>query len=102
MVEARERKAAFLREVSRALKLTDVTVMTYRLEAGSTVGSEHFDIVTLRGIRADVLAPVRPTLAPEASVLWFGGVVGEVPVGYVLQETSPLPGGSKLLRLSPS
>ncbi len=53
MVEARERKVAFLREAARRLELTDVEVIPSRFEevAGSRPGTA--DIITVRAVRPD-------------------------------------------------
>src|SRR5262249_39317360 len=53
MVEARSRKAAFLREVARALDLRDVTVINGRFEELTSGSSEIFGVhlVTARGIK---------------------------------------------------
>ncbi len=54
MIEARERKAAFLREAVRRLELPDASVETGRFEelAGQAGLQGAFDLLTLRGVRA--------------------------------------------------
>ncbi len=58
MVEARARKAAFLREAVRHLGLADTAVETRRFEplAGSAPLQGAFDLVTLRAVRVDTAA----------------------------------------------
>jgi 16S rRNA (guanine527-N7)-methyltransferase len=55
MVEARERKAAFLREVTRDLALSGSAVVNTRLETleGRTDFSGVASLVTVRGVRVD-------------------------------------------------
>ena len=54
MIEARARKAAFLREAVRRLELPDASVETGRFEelAGHARLQGAFDLLTLRGVRA--------------------------------------------------
>jgi 16S rRNA (guanine527-N7)-methyltransferase len=47
LIESNHKKAAFLREVTRALTLTDVDVQNTRAE---TISANRFDIVTLRAV----------------------------------------------------
>ena len=53
MVESRGRKAAFLREVTRELGLSDVTVLGMRAEALETQSIEPFELITIRAVRVD-------------------------------------------------
>lgn len=76
MIEARERKAAFLREAVRQLCFADTEVLTARVEAYVSV-TEIFrqaDIVTFRAVRADagLWSAVRRLLRPGGRVFWFG------------------------------
>jgi 16S rRNA (guanine527-N7)-methyltransferase len=65
LIESNHKKATFLREVTRALTLTDVNIQTARAE--SLAGSA-FDVVTLRAVeRFDSILPV------AASLLASGG-----------------------------
>jgi len=62
LIESNYKKATFLREVARALTLTDVNVMDARAESIT----KTFDIVTLRAVErfADALRAARKLLAP--------------------------------------
>jgi len=60
LVESNHKKAAFLREVIRALTLTDVNVITARAE---TLPETTADIVTLRAVeRFDAILPIAARL----------------------------------------
>jgi 16S rRNA (guanine527-N7)-methyltransferase len=121
MIESKTRKAAFLREAIRELGL-DSRVETARFEEvlgrSSVVGTA--DLVTLRGLRADLraLASLHAFLRPGGQIFYFGAVgaaaglavppqlevVGVEPLVASLQSalvrirkrdrTGPLPGGS--------
>jgi 16S rRNA (guanine527-N7)-methyltransferase len=58
LVESNHKKAAFLREVTRALTLTRVNIQTVRAE---TLSGVEFDLVTLRAVER--FAAVLPTVA---------------------------------------
>jgi 16S rRNA G527 N7-methylase RsmG len=85
LVEARERKCAFLRAVTRELDISDVQVECCRFEdlrkrrpdLAGTVG-----VVTFRAVRADtgLWAPVEWLLSPSGRVFWFGGQSLDVPL----------------------
>jgi 16S rRNA (guanine527-N7)-methyltransferase len=71
LIESNHKKAAFLREVARALTLTNINVMAGRAE--TLAASQDFpraDIVTLRAVeRFEVILPLAVTfLAPHASL----------------------------------
>ena len=76
MVEARERKAAFLREAARDLALHGVDIVNARFESLKS----RFDLmgqyvlVTARGVRIDssVLGLARRLLAPGGRLFLFG------------------------------
>ncbi|MGB7218986.1 MAG: 16S rRNA (guanine(527)-N(7))-methyltransferase RsmG [Vicinamibacterales bacterium] len=55
MIEAKARKAAFLRETARILQLGDTTVENARFEALAPAAEfrHRFDVVTVRAVRAD-------------------------------------------------
>jgi|SRR5579863_4704795 len=63
LIEANHKKAAFLREVSRALGLTGIDVQNIRAETITQV----FDVVTLRAVErfADILPVAGTLLAPS-------------------------------------
>ena len=60
LIESNHKKAAFLREVARALTLTDVNIQNARAE---TLPPSTFDVVTLRAVeRLPKVLPVAATL----------------------------------------
>jgi 16S rRNA (guanine(527)-N(7))-methyltransferase RsmG len=75
MVEAKERKGAFLREAIRVLDLKDACVETCRFE--TLVGDERFegnvDLLTVRAVRvdSDLLQAVGSFLKPGGHLLLF-------------------------------
>ena len=71
LVESNHKKAAFLREVARALTLTDINVITDRAEIlAARPGFPQADIVTLRAVEHfDTILPQAVTfLAPNATL----------------------------------
>ena len=64
LIESNHKKATFLKEVTRALTLTDVNIQTARAES---LPPGSFDVVTLRAVeRFESILPVAATLvAPE-------------------------------------
>lgn len=67
LVESNHRKAAFLREVIRALILTDVNVITLRAEI---LADTTADVVTLRAVeRFDTIVPIATRLASPSGRL---------------------------------
>lgn len=86
LVEMKARKSAFLREVIRQLALENVAVETMRVEELARRESlkRHFDVVTLRAVRADgdVFAAIDTLLSPHGRVLWFGGRADQAPTGF--------------------
>jgi 16S rRNA (guanine527-N7)-methyltransferase len=81
MVEAKERKAAFLREVVRVLRLGDVVVENARFEALPPELTGTADLVTVRAVRADAVmfATAAKLLRDAGRVLWFGTGPGPTP-----------------------
>jgi 16S rRNA G527 N7-methylase RsmG len=73
MVEARAKKAAFLREVARALDLADVTVVHMRLEDWSPT-SHSAQLVTARALRidAELLSLIRRFMSADGQLFLFG------------------------------
>lgn len=71
MVESRGRKAAFLREVVRELRLPDAAVENLRAEALTVVRA--YDAITIRAVRLDsaFLAIVRSLLSPTGRLILF-------------------------------
>jgi 16S rRNA (guanine527-N7)-methyltransferase len=76
MVEARQRKAAFLREAARDLGLADVDVVNERFESlksrSDLIG--RYTLVTARGVRIDsnVFELAGGLLAPGGRLFLFG------------------------------
>jgi 16S rRNA (guanine527-N7)-methyltransferase len=75
MIESRERKAAFLREVVRALELEGSDVRTTRIEDFAASAPEPIaDVITMRAVRPTIpiLHAVAHLLKPGARFLVFG------------------------------
>jgi 16S rRNA (guanine527-N7)-methyltransferase len=97
LVEARSRKAAFLREVVRELSLLNVTVIADRFESVSEVpelaGSS--DLVTVRAVRLDtaMFLAARRLLRPDAEgeLFVFGRTGSEVPNAHGFEHVRILP-----------
>ena len=99
MVEARARKAAFLREAVRRLDLSDAAVEARRFEelAGRPALEGAFDLVTLRAVRVDtaVLRGLQTFLRDGGDLFLFtGGRDEEQPAAaeppLMLQAAQPL------------
>lgn len=77
LVESKERKSAFLREVARDLAFADVEVRTSRFEllASDPRIASRADIVSFRAVRADkgLWEAVAALLKSGGRVFWFGG-----------------------------
>jgi len=72
LIESNHKKAAFLREVVRALTLTNVNIQNTRAETlhDPGQGASIFDVVTLRAVeRFDSILPVAATLVAPAGRL---------------------------------
>lgn len=87
MVEARARKAAFLREAVRRLGLADTAVEAGRFEelAGQPSLQGAFDLLTLRAVRVDatVLRGLQTFLRDGGELFLFKGPRGEEPLAAV-------------------
>ena len=67
LIESNHKKATFLREVTRALTLTDVNIQNARAE---TLPSRSFDLVTLRAVeRFEEILPVAANLVKPSGRL---------------------------------
>jgi 16S rRNA (guanine527-N7)-methyltransferase len=113
MVESRQKKAAFLREVVRRLGLESTVVLNDRFERLDPALASTADLVTVRAIRidTDLLAVVGALLRPGAVLMLFtssappAAATGRqlVPEGLDIQfrEISkiPLPGPDSWLRI---
>jgi 16S rRNA (guanine527-N7)-methyltransferase len=92
MVEANERKSAFLRECVRALQLTDVNVLTSRIEEllwAKRVGAK---LVTIRAVRIEtaVLGTLSETVDSGGRVLVFGPSAVPELAGFRVVDQRPL------------
>ncbi len=77
MVESNHKKAAFLREVTRALTLTDVNVITDRAEIlAARPDSPRAEVVTLRAVERfeTILPQAAMFLAPNATLAMLIGI----------------------------
>jgi len=67
LIESNQKKATFLREVARALTLTDVDIQTSRAEA---LTNANFDVVTLRAVESfETILPVAASLVAPGGCL---------------------------------
>lgn len=74
LVESKDRKSAFLREVVRQLALADTDVRTSRAEdLAAPAPADAADVVTLRAVRMDdaMVEAIRRQLSPRGRILWF-------------------------------
>jgi len=70
LVESSHKKSTFLREVIRALTLTNINIQTTRAETLATTMKEKFDVVTLRAVeRFESILPVACSLVAPAGCL---------------------------------
>jgi len=106
MVEAKARKAAFLRDVTRQLDLKDVEVANSRLEELlATSGlNGRADLISMRAVRADekLWGQIGALLSPRGRVLWFSASATSQPAsasGLKTITSIPLPGTSRLFVL---
>jgi 16S rRNA (guanine527-N7)-methyltransferase len=78
LVDARERKAAFLREVGRELGLDDLVVAAERFEAFALRPdfAARGDVLTMRAVRPDrsIWESARQLLSPGGRFLWFADI----------------------------
>jgi 16S rRNA (guanine527-N7)-methyltransferase len=103
LIESNHKKAAFLREVTRALTLTDINVQNARAE---TLGAT-FDVVTLRAVEHfEVILPTAATLlAPSGRLALLIGTAQQDQVRSILPHLawsapSPIPNSrSRVLRI---
>lgn len=95
LVESRERKCAFLREVIRSLALTGVEVANTRFEALQTRSdlAGRTGLVTFRAVRPDesLWTTLRGLLRQDGRVFWFGAPAADecqaqrdLPPGFTL------------------
>jgi len=78
LVEVRERKAAFLREVTRTLRLGNVHVEAQTFETFAAQSQWHgrADLVTMRAVRSEaaIWRDARSVVKNSGRVLWFTGI----------------------------
>jgi 16S rRNA (guanine527-N7)-methyltransferase len=93
MVEIRGRKAAFLREAVRTLRLGTTDVHQARFQDFGESNAGRFDVVVMRALRMDdeLLAAVARLLRTGGRFITFGA---EQPRGFSAEKTVALPGGS--------
>jgi 16S rRNA G527 N7-methylase RsmG len=95
MVEARSRKASFLREAIRELSLQATSVLDIRVEdvAGDYDGTA--DLITMRALRASnpIAAAAARLLKPGGRLLLFGSHEPDVHAAFSLSNAARLPTG---------
>lgn len=70
LIESSHKKATFLREVARALILTDINIQPARAETLAPAIEEKFDVVTLRAVeRFESILPVAASLVAPSGRL---------------------------------
>ena len=95
MIESRERKAAFLREAIRTLKLIGAEVLVERIEAisESSVHAASADLVTVRAVRLSppLFSQLDRLLAEGGQAVLFGAVPQKLdtPHGLEIQYADP-------------
>ena len=104
LIEVRTRKAAFLTETARELRLTDVTVMNARFEdvAASSDASRVAALVTVRAVKTDkaLVFAIEAVLQSNGQVFLFGSqtLAPEVVAAFGdIQRLPLLPAGSSTL-----
>jgi 16S rRNA (guanine(527)-N(7))-methyltransferase RsmG len=104
MVESRDRKAAFLREVIRELSLTEVEVEVSRIEevAAARHNAGLADLVTVRAVRmgASLFSQVQALLRFRGQAVLFGAQLSQtnLPRGLEPTETTADSRGIVVLR----
>ena len=100
MVEAKERKAAFLREVVRAVPLLDTDVASVRFEE-LTGFAGSVDLLTVRAVRLDAeLATTADRLLSSGGTLALFGSAEAMLPGFSVVQTAPLNPPSMLTLMS--
>ena len=91
LVESRERKCAFLREVARSLAFSGIEVANTRFEALQSRAdlAGRVDLVSFRAVRADdsLWTTAIGLLKPGGRAFWFGGP--ELPAGQASMDAVP-------------
>jgi 16S rRNA (guanine527-N7)-methyltransferase len=106
MIESKERKAAFLREAIRALRLRDSQVANVRFEelgaetlSPGTPATARADLITVRAVKLDgeLATSIERLLSPAGLVAVFGSGDAVLPGFSVVDSRSLLPTGSAVL-----
>ena len=106
MVEVRERKTAFLREVVNMLGLSDARVLTMRIEAVPDIETRGaFDAITARAVKFDkgIKASAAELLKTGGRLLVFGSAISPVFNDLLfksVRQLSLMPGNGTLTVLS--
>jgi 16S rRNA (guanine527-N7)-methyltransferase len=89
-LEPREKRAAFLRHVARALPVENAVIAAGRAEELPESG---FDFATSRAVNIETLDPVRVLKPGGGLLLWTtaGGAAGPPPHGFQLERVLPIP-----------
>jgi len=90
MIEAKTRKAAFLREAARELDLSETTVENVRFE--NVTIAQPVDLITVRAVRIDeaFFATIRKLLAPKGRLFVFHAQDSTIP-NHGLKRTQATP-----------
>jgi 16S rRNA G527 N7-methylase RsmG len=93
LIESNQKKSVFLREVSRALTLTDINIQNSRAE---TLPAASFDVVTLRAVEKfqTILPTAASLVAPEGRLALLIGSAqsaGAIPPQFVSEPPQPIP-----------
>jgi len=99
MVEARSRKAAFLREAVRSLDLPETTVVTGRVEELDTAAHALAELVTVRAVRLDgaFLEAALALMSPSGRIILFSSDATVSVPGLRTVKSAPLPDGGAVL-----
>lgn len=103
LIESNHKKATFLREVTRALILTDVNIQNMRAQ---TLAGSPFQVVTLRAVeRFESVLPVAASLVGSSGHLALQVGAGQEPLAHQIlphfawQEPVPIPSSSSRILL---
>ena len=95
LIESNHKKATFLREVARALTLTDIDVITDRVEALASRLASQADAVTLRAVEhfETILPQTVPFLVPHGSLALLIGTaqIPKLATLTTMKWRSPIP-----------
>lgn len=100
MIESRERKAAFLREVVRTLDLADARVLASRFEELPDNEHRRADLVTVRAVKTDAAlwSACGQLLANGGRLVLFGSSTAPAAMGdFQLMSAVAIPGSDSAL-----